>query len=88
MKAKISTLAALLFLSIGIAEANTNSRTLRMILQNNQEIIILQKEETLIETELDEKGYIFSEEVQQNEKNEWIDIRPFVKPEKEIEEEF
>lgn len=88
MKTKIFTLATILMLSFTMANASTKVKVLKIVINNSEEFYLPIKEEALIETFDFEASKYASSIKEKNTQKEWIDIRPFVKPEKELEEEF
>lgn len=88
MKAKIFTLGIILALSFNIASASNNFRILKLTKACGQVMDITIKIETLQE-ELDINTFeIFQRSKQEQKQSNLIDIKPFIKPEKELEEEL
>ncbi len=89
MKAKILTLAAILMISVNFANASTEvkSYTIKDIKGKVLEIQVIV--ENFMETFDFDTKVIFREVKQkENGQQEMLDIRPFIKPEREVEEEL
>ena len=89
MKAKILTLAAILMISVNFANASTEvkSYTIKDIKGKVLEIQVIV--ENFVENFDFDTKVIFREVKQkENGQQDMLDIRPFIKPEKEIEEEL
>lgn len=84
MKNRILTFAAITLMSINLASAD-NYRTLRIsdLLGRTMEIFV--KVENVQETFEFDTREVFNE-VKRNGETQMIDITPFIKPEKEVEE--
>ncbi len=89
MKAKILTLAAILMISANFANASNVVRSFRTIDIKGNTFEIQVKVENLKETfEFDTKVIFREVKQKRNGQQEMLDIRPFIKPEKELEEEL
>ena len=89
MKAKILTLAAILMISANFANASNAVRSFRTIDIKGKIYEIQVKIENLNETfEFDTKVIFREVKQKRNGQQEMLDIRPFIKPEKELEEEL
>ena len=89
MKAKILTLAAILMISVNFANASTEvkSYTIKDIKGKVLEIQVIV--ENFMETFDFDTKVIFREVKQkENGQQEMLDIKPFIKPEREVEEEL
>lgn len=89
MKAKILTLAAILMISANFANASKAAKSFKMVDIKGKIYEIQVKVENLNETFEFDTRVIFKEVTQkENGQQEMLDIRPFIKPEKEVEEEL
>jgi hypothetical protein len=89
MKAKILTLAAILMISANFANASNAVRSFKTIDIKGKIYEIQVKVENLNETfEFDTKVIFREVKQKENGQQEMLDIRPFIKPEKEVEEEL
>ena len=89
MKAKILTLAAILMISANFANASNAVKSFRTIDIKGKTFEIQVKVENLKETfEFDTKVIFREVKQKRNGQQEMLDIRPFIKPEKELEEEL
>ncbi len=89
MKAKILTLAAILMISANFANASTEVKSLRIKDVKGKVLEIQVIVENFVENFDFDTKVIFREVKQkENGQQDMLDIRPFIKPEKEIEEEL
>ena len=89
MKAKILTLAAILMISANFANASNAVRSFRTIDIKGKIYEIQVKIENLNETfEFDTKVIFREVKQKENGQQEMLDIKPFIKPEREVEEEL
>ena len=89
MKAKILTLAAILMISANFANASNEVRSFSIKDIKGKVIEIQVIVENFVENFDFDTKVIFREVKQkENGQQDMLDIRPFIKPEKEIEEEL
>ena len=84
MKNKVLTFAAITLMSITLASAN-NYRTLKISDRLGRTMEIFVKVENVQETFEFDTREVFNQ-VKRNGEKQMIDIKPFIKPEKEVEE--
>ena len=89
MKAKILTLAAILMISVNFANASNEVRSFNIKDIKGKVLEIQVIVENFMETFDFDTKVIFREVKQkENGRQEMLDIRPFIKPEREVEEEL
>jgi hypothetical protein len=89
MKAKILTLAAILMISVNFANASNEVRSFKIKDIKGKVLEIQVIVENFAENfDFDTKVIFRQVKQKENCQQEMLDIRPFIKPEKEVEEEL